>query len=566
MKRVLIIAEKPKVARKIASFLFSNYQTKLYRKRVKYYVARIGSTEYIVASALGHLFTLVTSERGIPALSFRWERIDRVERGRWLHGLYIDFFCSLRQKIDEIIVATDYDIEGELIAYNIIRFCLGTDKPIRRMKFSEITPRAIQSAFSNLLEFQPYLSLAGEARHIIDWLFGINLSRLLQQRFHRKRLSAGRVQTPTLRLVYEREREIASFVPEVYYRVVLELGELRLSCEQLSRIKPGELQRYPWLKARRMHVSCNIKVESLGLRRIEPPEPFNLSELQSEAWKIYGLSPAKTLRLAQSLYEKGFISYPRTDSQRYPEHLNFREILSSLGKLSKYSEPVNSILSRWPVKPKEGSKTDPAHPCIYPTGLIPGSKDLTKDEAKVYHLVARRFLATFMEPMLLEQFRISANFRGYKFTKLVYKVLKRGWHEAYPRPLGLDLLQDPRQLQGQRDCVLRLIREKTKPPSRYTPSSLVKTMESLGLGTKSTRAEIVEKLYKRGYIKGKRIKITDLGKQVIEFFLSFYPLITSVDMTRQLEERLNAIESGLLDAKQVIEEAKETLLKLLSKT
>ncbi|NPA86119.1 MAG: DNA topoisomerase I [bacterium] len=548
MKKILILTEKPSVARKFAEYVFKQFKEKRFGKARYYIAARQGQVYYIV-SCVGHLYTLAPAAQSFPLLDYKWVPVYQAERRKAYTRIYLELLKKLSKEVDEVLVATDYDIEGELIAYNVLEYCL--KKPAKRLVFSEITPRALKKAMENPQGLNFGYIYAGIARHVLDWLFGINFSRLLQREFGIKRLSAGRVQTPVLRLIYERELEIARFVPEKYYKVRLYSKYITVDHEKTFKDK----------KSAEQLAACGASeaevLDSVQQELVQPPPPFCLSTLQAEAWRIFRLNPAKTLRVAQKLYEQGYISYPRTSSEKYPKDIDFREILAGLARLEKYRKTIQRILSS-PLAPKEGEKVDPAHPCIYPTGQVP--KKLSRREAMVYHLVVRRFLATLLPPVKVARHKIRIRCGQLLFVDERLEVLESGWLEVYPVRLG----KQYRPLPSRFSCRLKIIEAKTKPPPRYTPAALVKLMEQLGLGTKATRAEIIEKLYKRGYIKGRRAKITSLGKQVIEFLLCKYPKIASVELTREFEKRIEEIEKGGKEMlEKIIREYKELIKSLL---
>jgi Topoisomerase IA len=258
---------------------------------------------------------------------------------------------------DNIIIATDYDIEGELIGYNILRYVLNKENA-DRMIFSAITYKDIVRAFNNRKESLNFGYIyAGETRHIIDWLYGINLSRALTKSlFYYTRkfvLSIGRVQGPTLMLVFNREREIENFKPEEYYKVealvvkddkklkFLYIKDKIKDKDEANKIK-NNLGKY-------LIVSNVDKKEE----KINPPHPYNLTDIQMDAYKYYKISPKRTLDILQSLYEKGYVSYPRTSSQRLPETINFKEILSNLSLINSYKKYIVLLLGKRNFKTKQ---------------------------------------------------------------------------------------------------------------------------------------------------------------------------------------------------------------------
>ncbi|AEH24162.1 DNA topoisomerase I [Pyrococcus yayanosii] len=259
-------------------------------------------------------------------------------------------------------------------------------------------------------------------------------------------------------------------------------------------------------------------------------------------------------------------SYPRTSSQKLPKNLNFGAILQGLSKLPEYRPFAHMLLGKEVLKPVEGKKEDPAHPAIYPTGEVPKPGELTKDEQNLYDLIVRRFLALFMEPAVRESVKVTIKAGSHRFILSGARTVKEGWLRVYGKYVKFDEVLLPGFRRGEPVRVLQVKREKkkTKPPARYSPAAVIKKMEDLGLGTKATRAQILETLYQRGYIEGKKsIKVTPLGMKVVETLEKHVPEIVSVELTREFEEKMELIMNGKLTKEAVIEEAKERLLKIL---
>ncbi|BFI73354.1 DNA topoisomerase I [Nanoarchaeota archaeon] len=562
---MLIIAEKPSVARKISSFLSNNNFKKInYSRYISYYYFKRDNKNIFVVPSIGHLFTIsdLSKKYEYPTFNYKWVP-SYIEDGIKIKKLYIDMFSKFRNE-EEVIVATDYDIEGELIGYNILRFVLNKNNA-KRMIFSAITYKDILRSYNNLGNLNIGYYLAGETRHIIDWLYGINLSRALTRaiRHYNKNiiLSIGRVQGPTLKLVYLREREIKEFVPEEYYKieaVVKKEGKMLKFKYKKEKIKDKE-------EANRIKESINnylnvINIESKKIN-VDPPHPYNLTDIQIDSYRLYKISPKKTLDILQSLYEKGYISYPRTSSQRLPDTINFREIFENLLSLKNYRYYIEKLLKKGHLKPNNGKKDD-VHPAIHPTGVMP--KYLDKKEFLIYDLVVRRFISTFSDPALEIYYKIDTK-EGFYYE---YKnIINKGWIEVYWEIMKNNY-EEHKFYEGEKLEILKINirKQKTKPPARYNQASLVKKMEELNLGTKSTRAEIVNILFKRNYVKGKSIYLTDLGEKIIEILEKYYPEILDIELTRKLEEKLDKLEKNPKEEikEEIIEEAKEILKSVLT--
>lgn len=572
----LIIAEKPNVARKIAYALAEGKPVRKTIGKVSYYEFTRDGKRIIVAPAVGHLFSLApkTKTYGYPVFDIEWVPVYVAEKGKSYAKDYIKALATLAKKADEFIVACDYDTEGEVIGYTALKYACGVDpSKAKRMKFSALTKKDLLKAWYNL---EPTINFgmadAGIARHVLDWYWGVNLSRALTSAIKRASgkwmvLSTGRVQGPTLKFLVEREKEIQNFKPTPYWVIKMLLeknGEQYTAVYEKERILDENEAKRIVEEAKKG--PAFVEKVNVKQQKRNPPVPFDLGTLQREAYSAFGYSPKKTLELAQKLYEKGYTSYPRTSSQKLPKNLNFRSIIQNLAKLPEYKPFAHELLGKEKLKPVEGKKDDPAHPAIYPTGELPKPGELTKDEQNLYDLIVRRFLALFMEPAVREIMKVIINSNNHRFILSGARTLKEGWLKVYGKYVKFDEVILPPFNEGEPVKVLQIRREKkkTKPPARYSPAAVIKKMEDLGIGTKATRAQILETLYQRGYIEGKKkIKVTPLGMRVVEALEKNVPDIVSVELTRAFEEKMEEIMAGKAKRDEVIEESKEQLIKIL---
>ncbi|WP_297420076.1 DNA topoisomerase I [Thermococcus sp.] len=572
----LIIAEKPNVARKIAYALAEGKPVRKAIGKVPHYEFMRDGKRIIVAPAVGHLFSLAPRMKtyGYPIFDIEWVPIYVAEKGKGYAKDYIKAIATLAKGANEFIIACDYDTEGEVIGYTVLKYACDVDpSKAKRMKFSALTKKDLLRAWYNI---EPTINFgmadAGIARHVLDWYWGVNLSRALTSSIKRASgkwmvLSTGRVQGPTLKFLVDREKEIQDFKPTPYWVIKMLLeknGEQYTATYEKERILDEEEAKRVVEEAKRGPAFVE-KVEVRQQKR-HPPVPFDLGTLQREAYSAFGYSPKKTLEIAQRLYEKGLQSYPRTSSQKLPKNLNFRTILQNLAKLSEYKPFAHALLGEERLKPVEGKKDDPAHPAIYPTGELSKPGDLTKDERNIYDLIVRRFLALFMEPAVRETMKVVVNSNSHRFILSGARTVKEGWLKVYGKYVKFDEVILPVFKEGEPVKVLQIKREKkkTKPPARYSPAAVIKRMEDLGIGTKATRAQILETLYNRGYIEGKRkIKVTPLGMRVVEALEKNVPDIVSVELTKAFEENMEKIMAGKANREQVIEESKNQLVKIL---
>lgn len=551
---ILIIAEKPKAAKTIAEAL-GPVRTK---KGGDAYYYEVGDGSITVASGVGHVYGLVPGKEGwdFPIFDVVWEPKYK-EKGFEYTKSYISNIKELSKSATEIIIATDYDVEGGVIGYNLIKFATGEKfEKVKRMKFSTLThPELLRSFKEAHLHnaFEKGMIDAGLLRHYLDWFWGINLSRALVYAYRSqgnfKVLSTGRVQGPTLKILVDREREIKAFKTFYIYNLYAIIQGFTADGPETDDVKKAIAI------FRSLAPPALVNDVKKITAKIEPPGPFNLTDLQTEASRVLKFTPKQTLEIAQRLYEDGLISYPRTSSQKLPKELDLDAILRSLSRVYAFA---GKFLGK---KPKEGEKTDPAHPAIYPTGEIPRDRD--PREMKVFDLVARRFIASFSTPAIRESTKITLDISGHEFTIEGRKTLEKGFTEFYPA--GLEESDVPSVKKGDRLPVdfFELKRSQKKPPKRYTAAGLLKLMEKLNIGTKATRADIIERLYDRKYIEGKSIEVTALGESVITSLESMVPDVVSVDLTREFEDKMDAVSEGREKMDKVLEESKVRLTKIL---
>jgi len=562
---VLVIAEKPRAADKIAAAL--NLSDKRVVNGVRVWEGFFEGRRFLVAPAVGHLFSLDTEERGFPVFTYRWVPRWLVERRSRHARKYFEVLKSLARGASEYVNACDYDIEGSVIGYLIIKH-FGDLSRSRRAKFSSLTKEELVSAFRNLQPLDLRMVEAGLCRHEVDWIWGINVSRALMSFYKKvfggfKILSAGRVQTPTLIEVFKKHVERGCFVPEIKFSISL---KLRVGSEELS-IRSDFGKDLTEEEANRL----KLAIERVGKARVvdvksrtevlRPPPPFNLPDLQYEAYRVAKISPALTLSIAESLYLDQLISYPRTNSQKLPKTLNHRAILRSLSNLEDYGKYVSELLKKPSLAPAEGPREDPAHPAIHPTGYLP-RKPLKDRERVVYDLIVRRYLASLSDEALL---RISTYVLRVLDLELVItsrELLRGGWLKIYEYGEVGTLKKFSLRL-GEEVPILdvRVVKTFSKPSDAYTKSSLLKWMERSGIGTEATRAEIIETLFKRGYLKQTTsgIDITELGSVVSTISTNLFSELSSVQLTREVEEKLDKIITGELSRDEVVREVASVL-------
>jgi len=573
----LVICEKPNAAKRLAFILGDESIRKITTKShiPIFDITSKNKEHYVICSALGHLYNLVPLNKNrkiFPVFDLQWApRHSKNSRDENKVNQIISEISEVSKRAIGYVHACDYDIEGELIGYNILELaCKNKYEKSKRAKFSTLTDSDIRNSFANLSEPDIMLATAGKTRHNLDFIFGINLSRALSNSFlkypDRKgycNFTIGRVQGPTLSFVVQREVEINSHVPVPYWNVSAEFNKgdtvfnatywpkTIQTCENATRIvdecrdKDGRTDE--------------VRVQK---KTIYPPAAFNLGELQKEAYRIFKIQPNITLSIAESLYLSAFISYPRTSSQKLPTSIRYRDILSKLAKnYIEYHDNANSLLLKEDLYPTQGTKDDPAHPAIYPTGEK--SNKLNSIQGKVYDLIVKRFLAAFGSLAIIQNSTILFDVSGHSFTTEGKNVLDEGWIYYYRPYFRISESELPDVRKGDVVHVQNITKVKkfTKPPLRFNQATLLETMERERIGTKSTRAEIINTLIKRRYIlqESSGFWATEIGFAVINAIAKFIPSVISTNLTRSFEEDLEGIETGKIPDKNVIAKAVDTL-------
>ena len=574
-KYTLVITEKPDAANRIAAALdVEGKPKKNVSNGVPYYKAfREGNI--VVVPALGHLFTITSKEKGqrYPVFDYQWVPRYQAERGASRVRVWLKVIAQLASDAEGFVDACDFDIEGSIIGYTILKYaCNGKEATAKRMKYSTLTIEEIQNSYTHLLPTLDFaLVEAGLARHEVDWLYGINLSRALTQAAKKHSgqyatLSTGRVQGPTLKFIEVREKTINCFVPTPYWTVTAKITiddkVFEVEYEKMLENK---------FEATTLKDACKTREGQIDAVEVKeflqnPPVPFDLGALQSEAYRIFKYTPMRTSSVAQKLYLEALISYPRTSSQKLPSSIGYKNILKKLQKASAYTTLTADLLSKKSLKPNEGKKYDSAHPAIYPTGNLP-RKPLDNVERNIVDLVVKRFLAVFGEPAVQQNISVKININGNFFLLDATRTLTEGWIRFYKPYVQSKEVSLPPLIEGQKVYVKRIVLNDkfTNPPPRYNPRSLLMKMEKEEIGTKATRAVIIQTLYERKYLSGTtNISISDLGLEVINVLSKYCPIVVSSKMTKALEERMEAIQQGNETKENVLQNTTETLKLVIS--
>ncbi len=570
----LIISEKNIAARRIAEILAVGKPTsdKVYSTPV--YRFRRDGEDWVSIGLKGHIMKV-----DFPEEYSKWRASDLsalvdapilkvpTEKG------IIQSLRTLAGKSDAIVIATDFDREGELIGSDARGVVLDVNEglPVSRARFSAITKGEIERAFSELGVVSDDLAQAGEARQDIDLVWGAVLTRYLTiasnqaaKRAWGSILSAGRVQTPTLKLIVDRERERDAFVPETYWTVratFAHAGEEFAAGHATDRFK-SEAEAAAVMAAVGGANTGRVAEVTKTKRSVPPPAPFNTTSLMAAA-SAEGLSPANTMRIAESLYMEGLISYPRVDNTVYPSSLELRSLVQTLSAGPAYHAVADSLLRKSTLTATRGSKEATDHPPIHPTGL--GDPDRLKaDEWKLYNLVARRFMATLSDAAVVESTKVRLDVNDEPFVAKGDVIVSAGFRAIYP--YGLKKEEHlPALAEGQEAEFLGATMEEkqTQPPARFSQGKLIQEMEKLGLGTKATRHTILQNLYDRKYVTGDPIEPTCQGETVIKALMHYADRITTPEMTRELEHEMEAIAEANAKREDVVSHSRQLLAEVM---
>jgi DNA topoisomerase-1 len=575
----LIVTEKNSSAKKIAEILGAPGGGPKADKtfKVPFYTWSDGDGDHMTIGLKGHVLG-----PAFPEGYSNWQKTD-------LHDLIdaelikeptdknvVKAIKKVAKEADELVIATDFDREGELIGLEALEEMLDSNPElgsregtadgslvIQRARYSALTKEEIERAFGNLDTLSYPLANAGAARQDIDLLWGATLTRavsLASRRFGSNFLSVGRVQSPTLGLIVEREMERRAHVAKPFWELFAKFEHPDGTFETHHSVDKF------WDKAEADAAFAGTKapgiVKSVTARKNtrKPPTPYNTTAFSTDASSRLGITPASAMRIAEDLYMDGFISYPRTDNTVYPSSLPLRELVTSLVKVKEFS--AASGLLDGELKPTRGKKETTDHPPIYPTQAIhPGALDGSKK--RVYELVVRRFLATFSPPMITESTRADIEAGSETYFVRGSVLVDAGYAGIYTYARSADE-EIPALKEGQSldlDGAPWIVDKETQPPSRISQAKLIEMMEERGLGTKATRADIIQKLFDRGYVFGNPPVPSETGIALYEAFKNFVPAMATPEMTAQLEAEMDRIAAGEMTKGAVVGESRDLLHK-----
>ncbi len=567
--RKLIITEKANAARRIATILSDGKTHSESGGGVTVLTFEADGDDYTVVSLRGHIIELDYSEKyndwgsNPPIELVRAPQIKTVRVKSILNK--IDDIAKIS---DEIIIATDFDREGELIGMETIEAINADMSKVKRARFSALTKGEVEKAFSELTEPDTKLSDAAEARQIVDLTWGAVLTRLISLsagQVGKNFMSVGRVQSPTLKLLVDRNEEIESFIPVPYWNLVGKFGMLAFRGEHDKNPFWNEKEAHTVLAKISKHTKGTIIKYDVSEKDEFRPAPFDTTRMQVEANKI-GIPPTMAMKLAEDLYTGGYISYPRTENTEYPKSLGLRSVLEKLKDSPDFKSDAEEILAQDKITPSRGKKRTTDHPPIYPTAGA-SSEKMKGDKWKLYELIVRRFLATVGPNAKAQITEITINVDGEEFNAEGYVQLEQGWKKYYKKYMKVTENRLPKMEVGEKVDIrsIGIENSETKPPFRYNQGSLIQEMDRLQLGTKSTRHDIIGKLYSRNYVQGNYLVPTASGTALTKSLEKHGGGITEPEMTAKLEEDMLRISEGECTLDDVVKKSQDMLYDVASK-
>ena len=568
---VLIIAEKPSVAKAIAPVVRATNKKKGY----------IEGENHIVSWCLGHLVGLKYPDDYLNGWQNKWSfsQLPMIPKN-WMFKIaestkeQFEILKELfrRNDVTEIVCATDADREGECI-FRYVYGMICSYKPVKRLWVSSLEESAIRKAMRNMRPMSDYDKLfsAGFSRAKADWLVGMNGSRLFSCRY-RDRLNIGRVQTPTLAMIVKRDFDVKNFVRQKYFTVDLDCGDFTLISARIDYENIAD----------NLVSSCNGKIAKITsvkreVKTVNPPKLYDLTSLQRDANKIYGYTAQQTLDCVQSLYEAKIVTYPRTDSQFLSDDMeqSTLDIVKIIGVVFQFGSVANPDISRC-----INNKKVTGHHAIIPTANIQNADfvNMPSAEKNILTLIANRLLCASAPPHKYESVKISANCNGTEFTASGKTIFENGWkNHAFKVAENDEIKPISAVSEGQEFSVsARKSEHFTSPPKPFTEDTLLSAMEHAGqenydensekkgLGTPATRAGTIEGLVKKGYAerKNKQIVATEKGINLIAVVPNE---VKSASLTSDWEMKLQQVEHGEYSAEKFMSEIEDFVRNICEK-
>ncbi|MCD1293740.1 DNA topoisomerase I [Methanocella sp. CWC-04] len=559
----LIITEKHDAANKISGIIFQDRTTERINGVPVY---RSASANSAVIGLAGHIVELdfkpeYRSWSAIPPRSLINADILTIPSKKDI----VNALMKLAPSATKVTIATDYDREGELIGVEAYRIISRLSRAkFDRVRYSSFTKQEITKAFASPAPIDFNMAAAGECRQEIDLIWGAALTRFVSiagNKLGKEFLSVGRVQTPLLAIIVDREKEIQSFVSKPYWEIVASLLKEKdtfTASHKKGRFENKDEASVIYKKLGKKAIVKSVKTDK---KKDPAPVPFNTTEFVKAASSL-GYSASSAMQLAEELYINGWISYPRTDNTVYPDTLNLKDILGLFKASPEFAMNALELLAQKTLVPTRGKVESKDHPPIYPVACAKRS-EMDDKHWKLYELVVRRFFATLSPPCEWETIKAEIDISGEQFGSDGKMLSFPGWRKYYPYGMPKDELLPPIKAGDILDVKkIDLLEKKTEPPKRYGQGKLVQMMEDLGLGTKATRHEALNKLYSRGFIEKNPPQPTAIGITLIDALKSHATAITTPDMTSALERDMDAITDSRMKKDDVVSESKKMLHKV----
>ncbi|CAI3250240.1 DNA topoisomerase III [Enterococcus cecorum] len=557
----LIIAEKPSVAKDLSRVLKATKKTKNYYEGDK----------VIVTWALGHLLTLKMPEDlnkewqqwQLETLPMLPKQIGIKPLPKTGHQLKAIASLAKRKDVGEAVIATDAGREGELVARWILQW-VRFNKPVKRLWISSQTDKAIKQGFANLKPASQYDNLYESAisRAKADWLVGLNVTRALTVKYQ-DNLSAGRIQTPTLALVRQQEKQIEKFLPQEYFTIQFADNQLTFTHQQKNpqAIKTREAAQQ--LVQQMSQTAGTVEKIEEKVKRQAAPLPYDLTEIQREANQRYGFSAKKTLSLVQSLYETHkVVTYPRTDSKYLTTDMQ-NTMKERLQAISDFDPQVKTIIkngSKVVLKKVFNNALVSDHHALIPTEQRANFAKLSSDEQRIYQMIVSRFLMLFLPEYQEKVEKITLSFGAERFVASNKKVLEPGWKGASDEVKAKVVhYTEGQKIKGE----FSIEKQLTTPPKPLSEGTLLAKMEKYSLGTPATRAEMIEKLIKSDLMERKAnyLAVTPKGKQLLGLV---NPSLVTPELTEKWEKNLEKIAKGQMKSQEFIQQIEQDTKRLVA--
>ncbi|MBP2031250.1 DNA topoisomerase-1 [Methanohalophilus levihalophilus] len=565
----VVFAEKNKAAAKIAAILSRGDSKRIYVNDLPVYAFTRDGSDWKIMGLAGH----ITSYDFDPSYK-DWRGVDpgsllvAEPQKRITKVNYANAVMSLAKEADNLVLACDYDREGENIGFEARDIAGKMGKfPVKRARFSSLSAKEVNSAFDNLVEPDTNLAMSAEARQILDLKMGAAFTRFVTLSVREKArtkdiLSIGPCQTPTCGFVYEREKAIRNFKPEDFWKIeaLFDFNGIQFEGQHRKGNMRNPEEAAAISKKLEGCNSAKVVVRKVREQPTNPPYPLNTNEFLKRASKYFSVSPDKALEIAEQLYLSGFISYPRTETNRYEDGHDFKSMLVSLHKLDDYRDFVSRLLER-EIIPRNGKKDGHDHPPIHP--IKAASKAEIEKSVRlpnawdVYDMVVRHYLANLMQQAMFEKTRLEIHVKDEPFDSKGSVLREKGWMEVYPYETSMEKLL-PSVKEGDTVGVneLKNTKSATSPPKRLTEAELLTLMDKHGIGTKATAPSHIETNKKRGYFetKGKTINMLDTGYTLMDALGSSVPILIQPEIRARIEALIQEVEDGKKSLDEALDE------------